>query len=142
MAKKLDHDAFLFSGFKVHHELSEVGLSLRDGDGKLKSYEQFERDVLKIHRAYNRNYLRSEYDFAVASAQMAARWKDIEAKKDRYHLRYRTAGDDRVREDHQALHGITLPPRRPLLGLLSAAERMGLPLYGSPGQQGQVPALR
>lgn len=110
MAKKLDHGAFLISGFKVHHELSEVGLSLRDGDGKLKSYEQFERDVLKIHRAYNRNYLRSEYDFAVASAQMAARWKDIEAKKDRYHLQYRTAADDRVREEHAALNGITLPP--------------------------------
>lgn len=113
MAKKLDHDAFLFSGFKVHHELSEVGLSLRDGDGKLKSYEQFERDVLKIHRTYNRNYLRSEYGFAVASAQMAARWKDIEAKKDRCHLQYRTAADDRVREEHAALHGITLPPDDP-----------------------------
>ena len=106
MAKKLDHDAFLFSGFKVHHELSEVGLSLRDGDGKLKSYEQFERDVLKIHRTYNRNYLRSEYDFA-------AKWKDFEAKKDRYHLQYRTAADDRVREEHAALHGITLPPDDP-----------------------------
>lgn len=113
MAKKLDHDAFLFSGFKVHHELSEVGLSLRDEAGKLKSYEQFERDVLKIHRTYNRNYLRSEYGFAVASAQMAARWKDIEAKKDRYHLQYRTAADDRVREEHAALHGITLPPDDP-----------------------------
>ena len=113
MAKKLDHDAFLFSGFKVHHELSEVGLSLRDEAGKLKSYEQFERDVLKIHRTYNRNYLRSEYGFAVASAQMAARWKDIEAKKDRYHLQYRTAADDRVREEHAALHFITLPQDDP-----------------------------
>ena len=44
---------------------------------------------------------------------MAARWQDIEAKKDRYHLQYRTAGDDRVREEHAALHGITLPPDDP-----------------------------
>ena len=113
MARKLDHDAFMFSGFKVHHELSEAGLSLRDEAGNLKSYEQFERDVLKIHNTYNRSWLKSEYQFAVASAQMAARWQDIEAKKDRYHLQYRTAGDDRVREEHAALHGITLPPDDP-----------------------------
>lgn len=113
MARKLDHDAFMFSGFKIHHELSEAGLSLRDEAGKLKSYEQFERDVLKLHDTYNRSWLKSEYGFAVASAQMAAKWQDIEAKKDRYHLQYRTAGDDRVREEHAALHGITLPPDDP-----------------------------
>lgn len=73
MARKLDHDAFMFSGFKIHHELSEAGLSLRDEAGKLKSYEQFERDVLKLHNTYNRSWLKSEYGFAVASAQMAAR---------------------------------------------------------------------
>lgn len=44
---------------------------------------------------------------------MAARWQDIEAKKDRYHLQYRTAGDDRVREEHAEMHGITLPPDDP-----------------------------
>ena len=44
---------------------------------------------------------------------MAAKWKDFEAKKDRYHLQYRTAADDRVREEHAALHGITLPPDDP-----------------------------
>lgn len=113
MARKLDHDAFLFSGFKVHHELSEAGLSLRDKSGKLKSYAAFERDVTSIHEKYNRNYLRSEYDFAVASAQMAANWQEIESGKDRYDLQYRTAGDYRVREEHAALHGITLPPDDP-----------------------------
>ena len=44
---------------------------------------------------------------------MAAKWQDFEAKKDRYHLQYRTAADDRVREEHAALHGITLPPDDP-----------------------------
>lgn len=113
MARKLDHDAFMFSGFKIHHELSEAGLSLRDEAGKLKSYERFEQDVLKIHNTYNRNWLKSEYQFAVASAQMAAKWQDIEAGKGRYHLQYRTAADGRVREEHAALHGITLPPDDP-----------------------------
>ncbi len=109
MARKLDRDTFMFSGFKAHHELSEVGLALRDRDGKVKGYEAFEHDVLKIHNTYNRNYLKSEYGFAVASSQMAAKWQDVEAGRGRYDLQYRTANDGRVREEHAAMHGITLP---------------------------------
>lgn len=114
MARKLDHDAFMFSGFKVHHELSEVGLSLRDKEtGKVKAYETFAHDVRKIHADYNENYLKSEYQFAVTSSQMAAKWADVEQGKGRYDLQYRTAGDDRVREDHAAMNGITLPSDDP-----------------------------
>ncbi len=32
---------------------------------------------------------------------------------DRYNLQYRTVGDDRVRPEHAAMHGITLPPSDP-----------------------------
>lgn len=113
MARKLDRDTFMFSGFKAHHELSEVGLALRDRDGKVKGYDAFEHDVLKIHNTYNQNYLKSEYGFAVASSQMAAKWQDVEAGRGRYDLQYRTAGDDRVREEHAAMHGITLPSDDP-----------------------------
>lgn len=113
MARRLDHDTFIFSGFKVHHELSEAGLSLRDENGKLKSYAAFEKDVTSIHEKYNRNYLRGEYNFAVASAQMAANWKEVEAGKNRYDLQYRTAGDYRVRRTHKALQDITLPADDP-----------------------------
>lgn len=113
MMRKLDHDAFVFSGFKVHHELSEVGLSLRDDKGKVKGYDAFAHDVRKIHDTYNGAYLRAEYDFAVTSAQMAAKWGDVEAGKGRYDLQYRTAGDDRVREEHAELNGITLPANDP-----------------------------
>ncbi len=113
MMRKLDHDAFMFSGFKVHHELSEVGLSLRDDKGRVKGYDAFAHDVRKIHDTYNGAYLRAEYDFAVTSSQMAAKWRDVEAGKGRYDLQYRTAGDGRVREEHAAMHGITLPADDP-----------------------------
>lgn len=109
MMRKLDHDAFMFSGFKVHHKLSEVGLSLRDDKGRVKGYDAFAHDVRKIHDTYNGAYLRAEYDFAVTSAQMAAKWGDVEAGGGRYDLQYRTAGDERVREEHAAMNGITLP---------------------------------
>lgn len=113
MARKLDHDAFIFSGFKVHHELSEVGLSLRDKDGKVKNYDTFKEDVRKVHGKYNENYLKSEYQFAVTSSQMAARWQDVAGDGDRYDLQYRTAGDSRVRDEHAAMEGITLPADDP-----------------------------
>ena len=113
MSRRLDHDAFMFSGFKVHHELSEAGLSLRDGSGKVKGYETFANDVRKIHDTYNGAYLRAEYNFAIASAQMAAKWQDVKGGGDSYNLQYRTAGDNRVREEHAALNGTTLPANDP-----------------------------
>ena len=44
---------------------------------------------------------------------MAAKWHDFEQDGDRYYLQYRTAGDDKVREEHAALNGTTLPPSDP-----------------------------
>lgn len=109
----LRNNAFIFSGFKTYHSLSEVGLALTDPDGKVKSFEQFSRDVLAIDAKYNVNYLRAEYNHAVRSSQMAVKWNDAVRDGDRYLLQYRTAGDERVREAHAALNGVTLPPSDP-----------------------------
>ena len=40
---------------------------------------------------------------------MAARWEDFGKDEDDYYLQYRTAGDNNVRPEHAALHGVTLP---------------------------------
>lgn len=109
----LRNNAFIFSGFKTYHSLSEVGLALTDPDGKVKSFEQFSRDVRAIDSKYNVNYLRAEYNHAVRSSQMAVKWNDAVRDGDRYLLQYRTAGDERVREAHAALNGVTLPPSDP-----------------------------
>ena len=44
-----------------------------------------------------------------ASAEMAGKWESFLRDGDRYYLQYRTAGDGRVRPEHAALHGVTLP---------------------------------
>lgn len=82
---------------------------LIDESGKRKPFEQFLNDVQTIDKTYNETYLYSEYKFAVASAQMADKWKHFEKDKGRYDLQYRTAGDDRVRDTHAELHNVTLP---------------------------------
>ncbi len=113
----LEYNAFIFSGFKTFHTLREVGLSLVTDKGDIKPFETFRKDVEQINNRYNHNYLYAEYNHAVGASLMASRWQQIEADGDRYDLQYRTAGDDRVREDHAILHGTTLPPSDPFWSL-------------------------
>lgn len=109
----LENNAFIFSGFKTFHALREVGLSMVNGEGGIKSFEEFKEDVRRINSTYNTNYLYAEYKHAVGTSQMAVKWNDIQQDGDRYLLQYRTAGDDKVREDHRLLDGTTLPPSDP-----------------------------
>lgn len=109
----LEQNVFIFSGFKTYHELKEASLLLRDVNGSYKPFNQYLNDIQKIDNTYNRNYLNAEYNFAVQSTQMAAKWHDFKKDGDRYLLQYRTAEDDKVRADHAALHNITLPKDDP-----------------------------
>lgn len=109
MRQHLQRSNYIFSGIKTFHELNEAFPSLIDDNGNRKPFEQFLNDVRNIDRTYNQNYLRAEYNFCQASADMAARWEGFEEDGDRYNLQYRTANDDRVRPQHAALHGVTLP---------------------------------
>lgn len=113
MDSYLRNDLLHFSGFKTHAELQEVAHMLLTSEGNIKPFEQFARDVTKIHTDYNVNYLNAEYNFAISSSQMAAKWVELEADGDRYNLQYRTADDARVRETHLPLHNVTLPPSDP-----------------------------
>lgn len=106
----LQNNAFIFSGFKTYHSLSEVGLQLTDSNGNVKSFDTFRKDVEAIDKRYNNNYLYAEYNHALHTSQMAVKWHDIMEDGDRYNLQYRTAGDERVRSDHAALDNTTLPP--------------------------------
>jgi len=94
----LRENVWRFSGFKTYHQLKEAAQMLVAETGEVKSFAQFRQDIEKINNTYNGRYLEAEYEFAVHSAQMAARWNDFEQDGDDYNLQYRTAGDDKVRE--------------------------------------------
>ena len=113
MRCRLTRSNYIFSGMKTFHELNEAFPSMLDEDGNRKPFERFLNDVRKIDEKYNSNYLRAEYNFVHSSAEMAARWEGFMEDGDRYHLQYRTANDGKVRPDHAAMHGITLPPSDP-----------------------------
>lgn len=109
----LEENAFIFSGFKTFHSLREVGLSMLDDKGDVKPLEAFQKDVQAINAKYNTNYLRAEYQHALGSSLMAVKWQQLAQNTDRYFLQYRTAEDEKVRESHALLNGITLPADDP-----------------------------
>ena len=109
MRQRLTRSNYIFSGIKTFHELGEAFPSLLNPDGTRKPFEQFLNDVQKIDHTYNHNYLRAEYNFCQASAEMAAKWEQFQQDGDRYNLQYRTQRDDKVRPEHAALDRVTLP---------------------------------
>ena len=109
MRDSLERSTYVFSGLKTFHELNEAFPALVDENGNRKPFERFLNDVQKLDKTYNEHYLRAEYNFAHASAGMAAKWEAFAEDGDRYNLQYRTVGDDHVRPEHAALNGTTLP---------------------------------
>lgn len=64
----------------------------------------------KLNRQYNINWLQSEWQTARTAAQMAEKWERLQETKDIFpNLKFRTVGDDRVRDDHEKLNGIIKP---------------------------------
>lgn len=108
MKAYLEKDVFVFSGLRTHAQLAEARSFLKGEDGNIIPFHLFQEKILKLNEKYNLNYLDAEYQFAQSSAQSAANWAAL-SDSDRYNLQYRTAGDDRVRDDHAALNGTTLP---------------------------------
>ncbi|MDD4373472.1 MAG: phage minor head protein [Bacteroidales bacterium] len=110
LIQALDKNVFVFSGLKAYHELKQASTMLIDENGGIKPWNTFKQDMLKLHQTYNLNYLNTEYNFATQTAQMAAKWNDIEKDGDEYWLQFRTSKDEKVRASHEALHNTTLPP--------------------------------
>jgi len=113
MREYLSHDAFIFSALKTDKQLREARSYLVDESGQIRSFQSFEQKVKKMNVQYNARYLETEYNFAIHSAQAAEQWQEYSDNTDRYHLQYRTAGDEKVRDSHADINGTTLPKTDP-----------------------------
>ncbi|MRJ11520.1 hypothetical protein EDL98_10630 [Ornithobacterium rhinotracheale] len=113
MRQYLEQDVFVFSGLKTHAQLAEARSYLKDEQGNLRAYHDFEQKVLKLNERYNQQYLEAEYEFAAHSAMSASQWANLQSDTERYWLEYHTAGDERVRASHDALRGVCLPKTDP-----------------------------
>ncbi|MDT8412689.1 MAG: phage minor head protein [Vicingaceae bacterium] len=78
---------------------------LLEKNGKIQSFNDFKKDVLKLNPTYNKNYLQAEFQTARATANHVRNWQQFEANKALFpNLRYKTVGDARVREQHELLN--------------------------------------
>lgn len=106
LLQQMNRNVYVFSGFKTYQQLREISSLIYDSNGLLRPFNEFLKDVLKVNATYNIHYLNAEYNHAVASSQMAANWQDYMDNADvAPWLKYQTAGDERVREEHRGLDG-------------------------------------
>lgn len=106
MLKKLTSDVWHFSAAKNYQELKDITQALRDEKGNLRNFDDFKEAALKIGETHV-NWLKTEYNMAIGSSTMAARWTDFEKNaEDMPFLQYSTVGDNNVRDEHARLNGI------------------------------------
>lgn len=72
----------VFAAFKTHKMQNEIAAELLDGDGVLKSFSQWKKDVESIVDHHTEHYLRVEYDTAVIRAHHAAEWRQFERERE------------------------------------------------------------
>jgi SPP1 gp7 family putative phage head morphogenesis protein len=107
---ELKKNLYAFSGAKTYAQLEELNRLLYDNEGKLRPFNEYKVLAKKLNRQYNENWLQAEWQTARTAAQMAQKWEKLQETKDLFpNLKYRTAGDDRVRPKHKALDGIIKP---------------------------------
>lgn len=113
MLINLERNVFSFSAAKNYQQLKAMTEAIKDGDN-VRSWSDYRKEVARINDVFNSNWLRTEYNTAIGSAQMAGKWVQFEQDKDIYdNLQYDTAGDSKVRPAHAVLDGVTLPKDDP-----------------------------
>jgi len=111
--QSLKKNIYLFSGAKTYSMQQEMN-NLLHADGKIKPFNDFKNDVLKINPTYNKTYLQAEFQTARATANHVRNWQQFQANKDIFpNLQYKTVGDARVRDAHQQLNDVIKPINDP-----------------------------
>lgn len=108
-AIRMRKNLFKFSGAKTYSQLAELNKELTK-DGKPTNWDDFKRAALKINEKYNLNYLQAEYQTSKQAGYHAANWETYLRNKDLFpNLKYKTQGDNKVRDEHWRLEGTIAP---------------------------------
>ena len=108
--KSLDQNVQRFGAAKTFQQVNDTQNFLVDNQGFARSLTEFSKDAKVIYKQYNVRWAEVEKNTAVAQAQSAAQWNDIEKDKNILPLlKYQTAFDERVRPLHEAWDGIVKP---------------------------------
>lgn len=108
LAAELRNNVHVFSAFKSHHSAADLGAMIFDAQGGKRTFQAFEKEALDYFNISHNVHLKTEYRTSVLNARAAKQWQEIVADRDIYpYLTYETAGDERVRPDHEDYDGVT-----------------------------------
>lgn len=131
--QSLTDDIGKFAANKTFQNVAEMQSLLRDSKGVLKTFSEFKKDAGSVFKTYNKHYLKTEFNTALANSQSAERWLSLQANKDiTPNVRYRTLGDGRVRDSHAALDGIVYSLEGSDLGSVAPANDWNCRCYLEP----------
>lgn len=104
----MEYNLFEFSTSKTEARLASVSQLLIDKEAlQIRSKSDFFKEAEKITTDFNRTWLETEYNLSVAVGQNSANYVRFMDEKDTVTnlVRYETAGDNKVRSEHQLLNG-------------------------------------
>lgn len=102
---------FRFGGIKTLAESQLLNKAFRES----KSFEDFRIRASLITKTHNVEWLRTEYNTAVAVGETSATYKRLINQTDLFpYWEYRTVDDNKVRPEHRLLDGLILPATHPL----------------------------
>jgi len=94
LLNELRENVYMFSAAKSYQQLKDIGSLMFDENGDKISINEFSKLGAERFDTWNDAYGRTEYNTAVASAEMAGKWSEIERNKDLLpFLKYSTIGD-------------------------------------------------
>ncbi|WP_027395682.1 phage head morphogenesis protein [Aquimarina latercula] len=104
----MEHNLFEFATSKTEARLASVSQLLIDKDAlQIRSKSDFFKEAEKITTDFNRTWLETEYNLSISVGQNAANYVRFMDEKDTVTslVQYSTAGDNKVRSEHQLLEG-------------------------------------
>jgi SPP1 gp7 family putative phage head morphogenesis protein len=103
----MEMNLFKFSEAKGRAEVLLLNRLLINRDkNEIHSESDFIAKAKEVTDVFNKNYLKTERNFAIATGQNSARYFEFIREKDEISTwQYNTVGDDQVRDEHEALDG-------------------------------------
>lgn len=114
MIKNLQQNVYAFSAAKNWQQMKALTQALIDGDNKLRTFSQFKKEAFAINDAHVNQWLKTEYNTAIASGQMASKWVQIQTNKASLPmLEFDAVIDGRTSDICKPLNGIIRPADDP-----------------------------
>ncbi|AYD48212.1 PBECR2 nuclease fold domain-containing protein [Arachidicoccus soli] len=129
-----------FSAAKSLTELKFFNELLIKENGEIRSFNEFRDAVLRYGIQFNKNYLKTEYNTAVAAAQNARQFITLKQNGVQY-LTYKTMEDGKVRPTHVILDDFTAHIDDPAWDVMTPPLAFNCRCYLLPGIASQVGVL-